>query len=82
MSVSTRIVPTVYFVPAFGGQSSDQEVIEAYYQGVFEEELVSWSNKPTDWPVDRSLEVFMDWFDISIAELVMDVKQSPLKYIK
>ena len=59
----------------FGVHSTDQEVIEDYYQSVLEDELLCCTEKPSQWPVVRSL--LKSLFDSHAAIIRLNHLQLP-----
>ena len=45
---------------------------------MFENELSAWDEFADDWPAERSLEVFQQWFDITPQVIAVDLAAEPL----
>ena len=39
---------------------------------LFEQELFEWSKDESEWPINRDLEMFLEWFDIEFYSTVID----------
>ena len=48
------------------------EVIEIYWEEMFEESLDGWTNDESLWPTNRTAYVFRDWFHVDCIEGVAD----------
>ena len=48
-------------------------------QLIFEEELNGWHRLKSDWPPHRDLDTFLDWFEVQIHSMVLDLHQGRLK---
>ena len=63
---------TVYL--AAGGEAAPlNEVIESYWEEIFEEALEQWVADESLWPVNRTLDVFRDWFHVESIDGVVDM---------
>jgi hypothetical protein len=40
---------------------------------MFDEQLHSWHMDQRPWPRNRTLEMFLEWFDVRVVELVYDL---------
>lgn len=63
---------TVVLLPAFDHEEQAEHYLLEIYDELFTSELVSWNDNPTTWPTDRSIEMFLSWFDIEFHSLVFD----------
>ena len=68
----------VYLLPDVELVDDAQSLIRAFSPMVFELELEGWWTEESDWPQDRSNEVFCNWFDVSLRSLVHDLVDEPL----
>ena len=51
-------------------------VIRPYFEAIFEEELNSWYRLESAWPSPRTLETFLNWFEVEIHSMVLDLPGS------
>ncbi|MCF7521742.1 hypothetical protein L4G92_06745 [Neisseria sp. ZJ106] len=69
---------SVFLVP----ESDTPEAVVAYfderYRQIFEAELASWDIDQKDWPQDMGLNVFWDFFDIEVHDMVLDMEEADL----
>ena len=70
---------TVYLVPSFEDDEQAEEVLARCYETIFENELFGWHTESEDWPQDRSLDLFQDWFDIEMDSVVEDLSAVPIR---
>ena len=49
------------------------ELVEAYWEEIFEDSLVGWTEDESLWPPNRTPHVFQDWFHVDCIEGVGDV---------
>jgi hypothetical protein len=64
----------VYLVEDIADAILDIEAIVApHYEAIFEEELVAWHRRASDWPQRRDLATFLAWFEVEIHSIVLDL---------
>ncbi|HTT13090.1 MAG TPA: hypothetical protein VMG60_19640 [Burkholderiaceae bacterium] len=64
---------TVYLVPEFEDDDEAEESLSAAYAEVFERELYGWHTDEADWPQNRTLAMFRQWFTIEMHSVVEDL---------
>ncbi len=64
---------TVYLVPEYLDDEEGEEILERVFPIIFENELNGWHTLESDWPRDRSYEVFMMWFRVEVHPVVEDL---------
>jgi len=69
---------SIYLVPEFEVQEDFDEWFEENYLFFFEEELTSWSVDRSQWPADRNLASFHEWFYAIWQSTVIDVVDGSL----
>jgi hypothetical protein len=62
---------TALLIPDFGLYEDSRAYIYSHYQTIFENELESWGDE-ADFPKQRDLKMFEEWFDIEIYTTVLD----------
>lgn len=50
-----------------------QFVLEENYLMIFRNELYGWSQDPEKWPKDITMEMFNDWFSVSLHSMTYDL---------
>lgn len=48
-------------------------MLDGYWQDIFDEELSGWAMDEADRPQDRTLDLFMAWFDVELGQGVTDL---------
>ena len=70
---------TVYLVSQSGSGVTTADLLDEFWQDMFEEELAAWSEDEAAWPAPRTRELFDAWFDLEFTEAVIDlVPEEPL----
>ena len=64
---------TVYLVPTGGYDVAIGELLDEFWQAIFEEELAAWSEDEAAWPAERTRAVFDEWFGVELTETVIDL---------
>jgi len=70
---------TLYLVPDYEDPTNAEEVLGRVYGEIFCRELEGWYTDVDVWPMDRSLKVFKQWFDVQHYEVVEDVGRGPIE---
>ena len=69
---------TIYLVPEVD-RPKLPEILDEFWQDIFEEELAAWMEHEDDWPKLLSRELFDTWFDVEMTDSVVDlVPDEPL----
>lgn len=53
-------------------------IVRPYFEAIFEEELNGWHRRVSDWPAPRTFELFLEWFDVEVHSMVLDLQGSRL----
>jgi hypothetical protein len=64
---------TAYLVPEIQYDSEQRHMLEWCFELLFEEELEGWHTEPKDWPQNRDLKMFLEWFEVEFHSLVFDL---------
>jgi hypothetical protein len=62
---------TALLIPDFGSDEDSRAYIYSHYQAIFENELEFWSDE-ADFPKQRDVKMFEEWFEIEIYSTVLD----------
>lgn len=73
--------PAAYLIPEFESDEEQTAILKWCYEFLFEALLESWYTDPDVWPKDRSLEMFLEWFDVEFQSLVFDLIDEPIQTI-
>ena len=60
-------------IPEPERRQGGRRFIELNFAFIFEDELTVWSPDKTGWPEPRSRELFGEWFDVEIHDMVFDM---------
>ena len=52
-----------------------EDIVEWYFAEIFEQELVAWHRVESDWPQNRDLATFMEWFEVEVHSMILDLSQ-------
>ena len=63
---------TVILLPTF----DDEDYLNEIYDDLFVSELSSWHDDDSLWPSNRSLDLFLQWFEVEFHSMVFDVAES------
>ena len=76
-AISKRM--SVYLVGEDPNEEEETAPLEDYYEAIFETELAAWSEDEKQWPQQRSLAMFHEWFDVVGESVVTDLESSPIR---
>ena len=77
-----RSEPHVYLLPEYEDPTSQQEVLEEFWPVLFEAMLEGWVTDKSLWPTNRTLRMFLEWFEIQMSSIVQDLdSDTPLDLI-
>lgn len=65
--------PAVYLVEAVEEDPTLDTLLEEYWPEIFEQELAGWVEDDAAWPIDRSLDMFREWFEVTVGQGVVDL---------
>lgn len=66
---------TVILLPTFEEEEDAEDYLNEIYDELFVNELSAWNEDESNWPQDRSLDTFLEWFDIEFHSVVYDCTQ-------
>jgi hypothetical protein len=70
---------TAFLLPDVVSEGSVDYVLEPIKTNLFEMELSDWTTDPSNWPADRSPEVFDQWFDVEFHSMAWDLLELPIQ---
>lgn len=73
-SEEDEIEPTIYLITE--DFFDIEPLIEQHFKKIFKNELEAVTEEEESWPVDRTISVFLDWFDLSVGSMVFDLEKS------
>lgn len=63
----------VYLVPEIDDPADEKKVVRDAFPMIFEHELWAWHTDEADWPKKRDFKTFLEWFDVEVDSMVMDL---------
>jgi hypothetical protein len=63
---------TIILLPTFDNEDEAESYLNEVFDDIFMNELSVWNEDESSWPLERSLEVFLEWFDIEFHSMVYD----------
>ena len=75
MTAQLAATPAVYLTEAADDDASPERLVADYWPEIFEHELAGWSEDDTEWPADRSREMFDQWFEVVVGQGVVDLDE-------
>lgn len=72
--------PTTYLIDEVVDTLDLKKVLRRYWRDIFEEQLNSWMRAPDVWPQRRTYSVFLQWFDVEVCDMVIDLGRWPIQY--
>ena len=76
-SVEDGVEPNVYLIT--DDFFEIEPLIEQHFKKIFKNELSMITEGESEWPEERTLEVFLNWFTIDIGSTVFDLEKADLK---
>ena len=70
---------TAYLLPDYESNDKQTEILEQFFDIIFEEQLNGWWTDERDWPVNRDIVTFNKWFDVEFHSVVLDLVDIPLE---
>ncbi|MEM7061705.1 MAG: hypothetical protein AAF572_00855 [Cyanobacteria bacterium P01_B01_bin.77] len=65
--------PTIYLISEYNNDSVAWAILEQIYDSIFRVELHAWHTRTSDWPANRTFDMFRDWFDITFVSAIADL---------
>ncbi|MBI4665613.1 MAG: hypothetical protein HY751_04295 [Nitrospinae bacterium] len=59
-----------FIIPSYDSMNDALDHVYGDYEIIFELELAGWWEEESDWPKDRTLKMFKDWFAVEIHSMV------------
>jgi len=64
---------TIYLVRESDGPETVNEIVDEYWEEIFEQELSAWIISADKWPPARTRDMFDAWFDVEFTDSVCDL---------
>jgi hypothetical protein len=56
-----------------------RDIIIRYCDEIFTNELSTWNYIENEWPKDRNVDVFLEWFDVSLTNGIYDLENDDIQ---
>ena len=76
---SLRDEGTAYLLPDVYSSDDQEVLISEFWEDIFEFELESWSTDQNEWPSNRTVTMFNEWFELKFSSLCIDIVGDTLK---
>jgi hypothetical protein len=70
---------TVYLLSDSSYYDDLDDILGQFYNLIFEDQLSGWWTDVADWPPNRDLAVFKEWFGVEFHSSVLDLVDAPLE---
>ena len=67
---------SAYVVPPIESIEDIAGALELCHKTIFENELYGWTQDTSLWPEDRGVDVFNEWFGVSIHSMAFDLTEA------
>ena len=74
-----RVDCNSYLIPEVGEIEDGINFVDDNFEELFVLELSSWTDNESDWPVDRTLKLFWEWFDVEVHPTIIDLTDHEIK---
>lgn len=73
-----RAEGSVYLTEEFQSEEDLSEQLAQHYEKIFDNELAAWEEFGDHWPEERTLELFLEWFEVIPQVMAIDLLKKPL----
>ena len=73
-----RAEGSVYLAEEFQSEEDIQAQLADHFAAIFSNELAAWDEFGDNWPGNRTLELFLQWFEVIPQVMAVDLLQAPL----
>ncbi len=71
---------SIYLVGEDPNEKEETAPLDRYFKKIFEAELSAWWTNKADWPKGRTLQMFLQWFDVARESVVADLESGQIKH--
>jgi len=68
-----------FLIPQFDDPHHAVKWVEERWSFLFDSILFDWITEESMWPENRSLKMFLEWFDIDVHSMAWDLANEPLQ---
>jgi hypothetical protein len=76
---TTETWTSIYLVDA-GEDEKPTRILRRCCASIFEEQLEGWHRDMGDWPKQRTIAMFQQWFDAEVVALVFDLSAGTIEH--
>jgi len=69
---------TAYLIPHYWDNHERDELLKQIFDFLFIDVLSGWWTEESDWPQNRDLQMFQEWFTCEFHSLLIDLVADPL----
>lgn len=69
---------SAYLIPEFEDDGERDKALAKFFDRIFEDQLADWWTREEDWPQNRDLRTFREWFDLRFHSVVEDLVDDEL----
>ncbi len=74
-----REAPSLYLIETIDYLDDFAELVVAYWEWIFKEQLNGWMRDPGLWPEELTREMFLEWFDCELSTMIWDMLKTKIK---
>lgn len=72
MGEEEMLVPSIYLIPDLEDETEAEKYLRKNFDRIFTQELSAWYPDEDLWPKKRTFNMFIEWVDIKVSNLVWD----------
>ncbi|HEX8038131.1 MAG TPA: hypothetical protein VF490_03230 [Chryseosolibacter sp.] len=69
----------IYLIREMESNEHIKKWIQKHFDNIFVNELNDWYTDESGWPENRTYQMFIEWFDVEIHSMVLDLEKSPVR---
>lgn len=69
----------IYLLPDYEEISQMQNWLNRNYDSIFTDQLNNWYTDKALWPQNRTMKMFMEWFEYSLFTIVLDTQRGTIE---
>ena len=74
-----REEPSIYLVEVVEFLDDFPDIIDKYWECIFQEQLNGWMRDPDLWPEELTRKMFLEWFDCELSTMIWDMLKAKIK---
>ena len=71
----------VYLLPYYEEISQMQNWLKRNFDTIFTDQMNNWYTDEALWPENRTMKMFMEWFEYSLSTMVLDTQRGGIEKI-